>query len=158
MTSISKNVYVIKLDDIVNKYNNTYHRTTTMKPVDIKSSTYIDFNNENNKESPSDHARISKYKIIFAKPYLPNSSEEDFLIKKVKISVPWTYVIININSKGFVGVFYRRESQKTKQKEVKVNKGNKGNKQKIKAIKYVLNGKTTLVVLIVRLIKKTKYK
>ena len=90
MTSISKNVYVDKLDDIVNKYNNTYHRTTTMKPVDIKSSTYVDFNNENNKESPSDHARISKYKIIFAKPYLSNLSEEVFLIKKVKNSVPWT--------------------------------------------------------------------
>ena len=71
MTSISKNVYVDKLDDIVNKYDNTYHRTIKMKLVDIKSSTYTDFNKENNKEGPKfkvgNHLRISKYKSIFAK-------------------------------------------------------------------------------------------
>ena len=49
MTSISKNVYINKLDNIVNKYNNTYHRTIKMKPVDLKSSIYIDFNKESNK-------------------------------------------------------------------------------------------------------------
>ena len=42
MTSISKHVYIDKLEDIVNKYNNTYHRTINMKTVDVKSSTYID--------------------------------------------------------------------------------------------------------------------
>ena len=42
MTSVSKNVYIDKLSDIADKYNNTYHSTTKMKPVDIKSSTYID--------------------------------------------------------------------------------------------------------------------
>ena len=47
MTSILKNVYIDKLDDIVNKYKNTYHRTIKIKPVNIKSSTYIDFNKEN---------------------------------------------------------------------------------------------------------------
>ena len=52
MTSISKNVYIDKLDDIVNKYNNTYHRTIKMKPVDVKSNIYIDFNKENNKKVP----------------------------------------------------------------------------------------------------------
>ena len=48
-----KNVYIVyidKLDDIVNKYNNTYHSTTKMKPVDVKLSTYIDINKENNKK------------------------------------------------------------------------------------------------------------
>ena len=69
MTSISKNVYIDNLDDIVNKYNNTYHRTTKMKPVDVKSNIYVDFNKENNKEGPKfkvgDHVRISKYKNIF---------------------------------------------------------------------------------------------
>ena len=44
MTSVSKNVYIDKLDDVVNKYNSTYHRTIKMKPVDIKDNTYIDFN------------------------------------------------------------------------------------------------------------------
>ena len=63
MTSISKNVYIDKLDDIVNKYNNTYHRTIKMKAVDITPSMHIDFN----KEKVSDHVRLSKYKNIFVK-------------------------------------------------------------------------------------------
>ena len=71
MTSISKNVYVDKLDDIVNKYNDTYHRTVKTEPVDVKSSIYINFNKENNKEGPKfkvgDHVRISRYKNTFAK-------------------------------------------------------------------------------------------
>ena len=85
--SISKNMYTDKLHDIINKYNNTYHNTTKMKPLDVKS-TYIDFNKENNKEDlkfkVGDHVRISKYRNIFAKSYLPNLSEEVFLVKKVK--------------------------------------------------------------------------
>ena len=71
MTSISKNVYIDKLNDIINKYNNTYHRTIKMKPVDVKSSTYIDFNIENNKEGLKfkigDHVRISNIKIFLKK-------------------------------------------------------------------------------------------
>ena len=51
-TFVSKNVYIDKLDDIVNKLNNTYHRTIKMKPVDIKSSTFIDFGVENNEKNP----------------------------------------------------------------------------------------------------------
>ena len=88
MTSISKNVYIDKLDDIVNEYNNTY-RTIKMKPVDVKDNTYIDFKKEVNDKDPkfkvSDHIRISKYKNIFAKGYTPNWSEEVSVIKKVKI-------------------------------------------------------------------------
>ena len=71
MTPVSKNVHIDKLDDIVNKYNNTYHSKIKMKPFDVKSNTYIDFNKENNEEDPKfedgDHVRISKYKNIFAK-------------------------------------------------------------------------------------------
>ena len=52
MTPISKDVYIDKLDDIVNKYNNTYHRAIKMKPFDVKSSIYIDLNKENNKQGP----------------------------------------------------------------------------------------------------------
>ena len=66
MISISKNVYIDKLDEIVSKYNNPYHRTIKLKPADVKSSTYIDFNKENNKEGPKfkvgNHIRISKLK------------------------------------------------------------------------------------------------
>ena len=52
ITSISKNVYIDKLEYIVNKYNNTYHRTIKMKSADVKWSIYIDFNKKNNKEVP----------------------------------------------------------------------------------------------------------
>ena len=71
ITSTSKNMYVDKLDDIVNKYNNAYYRTIKMKAVDLKLSTYIDFNKENDKENPKfevdDHVKTSKHKSIFAK-------------------------------------------------------------------------------------------
>ena len=76
MTSLSKNVYIDKLDDFVRKYNNTYHTSIKMKPVDVKDNTYIDFKREiNDKDSKlkiGDHVRISKYKNIFAKEYMPN--------------------------------------------------------------------------------------
>ena len=75
MTSISKNVYIDKLDDIVNEYNNTYHRTIKMKPVDVKDNTYINLRKEVNDKDPKyiigDHVRISKYKNIFAIGYTP---------------------------------------------------------------------------------------
>ena len=71
MTSISKNVYINRLDDIVNEYNNTYNRTIKMKPVDVKDSTYIDFKKEVNYKDPKfkvgDHVTISKYRNIFGK-------------------------------------------------------------------------------------------
>ena len=70
VTSISENVYIDKLDDIVNEYNNTKHRTTKMKPIDVKNNTYIDFCKEVNdndlKFKVGDHVRISKCKNIFA--------------------------------------------------------------------------------------------
>ena len=100
MTSISKNVYIDKFDDIVNKYNNTYHSTTKMKAADVKSNTYINSGKEINNKDPKfkigDHVRISKYKNIFAKGYVPNCPEESFVIKKVKNNVPWTYAISDL--------------------------------------------------------------
>ena len=97
MTLLSTNVNIDQLDDIVGEYNNTYHITIKMKPVDVKDNTYIDFKKEVNDKDPKfkvgDHVRISKYKNIFAKGYTPNWSEEVFVIKKVKNTVPWTYVI-----------------------------------------------------------------
>ena len=71
MTSVSKNVYINKLDDIVNEYNNTYHRAIKVKPVDVKDNTYINTGKKVNDKDPKfqvgDHIRISKYKNIFAK-------------------------------------------------------------------------------------------
>ena len=76
MTSIPKNVYIDKLDYIVNKYNNIYHSTNEMKPVDVKSSAYINsskvINNEDPKFEIGDIVRISKCKNIFAKGYVRN--------------------------------------------------------------------------------------
>ena len=100
-TSISKNVYIHKLDDIVNEYNNAYHTTIKMKPIDVKDNTYINtdkkINNKNPRFKVGDRVRISKYKNIFAKGYTPNWSEEEFVVKKVKNTVPWTYVINDLN-------------------------------------------------------------
>ena len=80
MTSISRNVYIEKLDDIVDKFENTYQSTIEMKPVDVKSGTYIDFNKENNKKDPKfnvrDHVRISKYKNVFTKGYENNCKKQ----------------------------------------------------------------------------------
>ena len=81
-------MYIDKLVDIVNKYDNAYHRTTRIKPVDVKPSTYLDSSKEiNYKDSKfkiGDIVRISKYKNIFTKGYIPNWSEEIFVIKKKK--------------------------------------------------------------------------
>ena len=94
MTSVSKKMRVDKLDDIVNKYDNAYHSAIKMKPVEVKSNTYIDsskgINNKDPKFKIGDIVRISKYKIVFAKGYTPNWSEEVFVIKKVKNPVPET--------------------------------------------------------------------
>ena len=126
MASISKNVYIDKLDDIVNEYNNTQHRTIKMKPVDAKSNTYIDFEKEVNDKDPKskvgDHVRVSKYKNIFAKGYIPNWSEEAFVISKIKNTVPWTYVINDLNGEQIIGSFYEKELQKTNKKEFRIEK------------------------------------
>ena len=99
----SKNVYVDKLD-IVSKQNNTCYKTIKIKLVDVKSSMCIEKNDqEASKFEVGDHLRISKYESIFAKGYIPNCSEEDFLIEKIKNNVLWTYVISDLNGEGIVG-------------------------------------------------------
>ena len=70
MTAISKNVYFDVVDDIVNKYNNTIHRTIKMKPIDVADNSFAEYNEDLNKKDHKfkvgDYARISKYKNIFA--------------------------------------------------------------------------------------------
>ena len=126
MTSISKNVYIDKLDDIVDKYNNTYHTTIKMKSINVKDNTYINTSKEINNKDPKlkvgDRVRISKYKNIFAKGYMPNWSEEVFVIKKVKNTVPWAYVINDLNGEEIIGTFYEKELQKTNQEEFRIEK------------------------------------
>ena len=126
MTSISKNVYIDKLDDIAKKYNNTYHNSIKMKPTDVKDNTYIDLKKESNGKDPKfkvgDHVRISDYKNIFAKGYLPNWSEEIFIIKKIKKPIPWTYVLNDVNGKEIIGTLYENELQKTDQNKFRIEK------------------------------------
>ena len=126
MISISKHVYIDKLVDMLNEYNNRYHRTVKMKPLDVKYNTYIDSSKEVNDKDPKykvgDHVRISKYKTIFAKGYTPNSPEDVFVIKEVKNTVPWTYVIKDVNGEEIIGTFYGKELQETNQQEFRIEK------------------------------------
>ena len=111
MTSVSKNAYIDELDDIVNEYNDTYHRTIKMKPIDVKDNIdNIDkeVNDKNPKFKVGDHVGISKYKNVFAKGYKPNWSKEVFVIKEIKNTVPWTYVINYLNGKEIIGAFYKK--------------------------------------------------
>ena len=113
MTLISKDVYINKLDDIVNEYNNINHTTIKIRPVDVKDNTYIDFSKEISNEDPKfkvgDHVRISKYKNIFSEGYTPSWSEVAFVIKKVKNTVRWTQIINDLNGDEIIGTFYEQE-------------------------------------------------
>ena len=122
MTSVSKNVYIDKLDDIVNKYNNKYHNTIKMKPADVISNTYMESSKEINNKDPKfkfgDTVRISKYKSIFAKGYTPNWSEEAFVIKKAKNTLSWTYITSDLNGEEIVGTFYEKKNCKKQIKKM----------------------------------------
>ena len=124
VTAISKNVYFNVLDDIVNKYNNTVHRNIKIKPIDVTNDSFAECNEESNKKSPTlkvgDHVRISKHKNIFAKGYVPNWSEEIFIVSKIKNKFPWTYAINDLNGEEITGSFYEKELQKSNQKEFRI--------------------------------------
>ena len=97
-----------------------------MKPIDAKNNTYIDFEKEVNNKYPKfkvgDYVRISKYKNVFAKGYMPNWSEEVLIISKIKNTVPWTYVINDPNGEEIIVSFYEKELQKANQKEFRIEK------------------------------------
>ena len=126
MITISKNVYFDVLDDIVNNYNNTVHRTIKIKPIEVMDNYCVESNENFNKEDPKfkvdSHVRISKYKNSFAKGYTSNWPEEDFVINKIKNTVPWTYVINDLNGEEIIGSFYEKELQKTSQKEFTIKR------------------------------------
>ena len=126
MTAVSKNIYIDVLGDIVNKYNNTVHRTIKMKLIDVTSDSYAEYNEDSNVTNPKfkvgDHVRISKYKNIFAKGYTPNWSEEVFVVSKIKNTVPWTYVVSDLNGEEITGSFYEEEFQKASQEKFRIEK------------------------------------
>ena len=138
MISISKNVYMNKLDDIIIEHNNTYHTTIKIKLINVKDNAHINTDKEvNDKDAKSkggDHVRISKHTNIFAKGYTSNWSEEVFMIKGVKNAVPWTYVISDLNDEKITETFYEKELLKTNQEEFRIEKiiKRKGNKIYVK--------------------------
>ena len=140
--TVGKNAYFDVLDYIVDKYNNTYHNSIKMKPKDVTDSVFVEYSKESNKKDPKvkigDHVRISKYKNVFAKGYTPNWSEEIFIIKQIKNTAPWTYVISDLNGEKIVGSFYEKELQKTDQKEFRIEKviKNKGDKLFVRWKRY----------------------
>ena len=117
MTAIGKNVYWNVLDDAVAKYNDTINRSIGMKPKHVKQakkSVYVEGSNEKSARfSVGNRLRISKFKNIFAKGYTPNWSKEIFVVNKIKNTVPWTYVLKDLNGEDIIGSFYDRELQRT---------------------------------------------
>ena len=111
MTAVSKNVYFDVLDDIVDKYNNAVHRTIKMKPIDVKSDSYAEYNED-----------FNKYKNIFAKEYIQNWSEKVFVLTKIKNTVTGTYLLSELNSEKIPGSFYEKELQRTCQEKFRIEK------------------------------------
>ena len=95
-----------------------------MKAVDVKDNTYIDFIKKFKDKDPKckigDHVRISIHRNIFSKGFTPYWSEEVFVIKKVKNTVP--YVVNDLNDEEIIGTFYQKELQKTNQQEFRIEK------------------------------------
>ena len=118
MTAVSKNIYFDALDDIVDNYNKTFCRTIKMKPIDVKSDSYTEYNVDSNENYPKfkiGNVRISKYKNIFAKGYASNWSEEVFIIRRIKNTVSWTYVINDLKGEETVETFSEKVLQNTNQ-------------------------------------------
>ena len=109
-----------------------------MKPTDVGGDSFAKYNEESNEKDPKfkvgDHVRISKFKNVFAKYYTPNWSEEIFIVKKIKNTVPWKYIINDLNDVEIAASFYEKEFQKTNEKEFRIEKvtKRKGNKFYVK--------------------------
>ena len=101
MSVVSKNVYNNKLDKVVDKDNKTFRKIIKIKPTNVHLVTYIEYGVQHNDKDPKfsvgDHVRLSNYKKSFLKGYTLSWSEEVLVIKKVKITVPWISIIIDLN-------------------------------------------------------------
>ena len=95
-----------------------------MEPIDVTSDSYAECNEDSKVTKPKfkvgKHVRISKYKNIFAKGYTNNWSEKVFVASKIKGTVPWTYVIIDLNGGQIAGSLYEKELQKTSQEKFRM--------------------------------------
>ena len=97
-----------------------------MKPIDVTYYSYVEYDEDSNEKDPKfkvdDHVRVSKYKNIFAKGYIPNFSDEVFVISKIKNTFPWTHVLSDLNDEEITGSFYKKELQKTNQEKLRIEK------------------------------------
>ena len=123
---LKNKIYFNVLDDIVKKYNNTVHRTIKMKPIDVTSDSYAEYNEDFNETEPKfkvgDLVRISKYINDITKRYTQNWPEKAFFISKIKSTVPWTYVISDLNVDSITGSFYEKELQKIGKEKFRTEK------------------------------------
>ena len=155
MTSVSKNVYIDKWDNIANEYNNRYHRTVKMKPVDVKEKTCIDSmellhsNDKDPKFKVGDHVKISKYKNIFAKGYTPNWSEEVLLLIKLEIQFHGHMLLMILMEKKLCEHFVKKDCRRLIKKSIEQTKY-----LKERVINYMSNGKVKISHLLAGLIKK----
>ena len=121
MTAISKNVSYDALEDIVNKYKNTVHRTIKIKPIDVTNNSFVKYNEESNKKYPKfkvgDHVRISKFKNIFAKRYTPNWSEEVFIVVKLIIQSLGLMLLVIWMVKKYLEAFMKKNYRVTNQQK-----------------------------------------
>ena len=87
-----------------------------MKPIDVKSDSYAEYKVDSNDKDPKflidDHVRISNYKNIIAKGYVPNWSEEIFVIGEIKNTVSWTYVISVLNGEKLLELFMKKNCKR----------------------------------------------
>ena len=127
-----------------------------MKPIEVKGNTYINFIKDVNEKDPKfkvgDHVRISKYKKMLLKDILQIGLKKFFLIKEVNYTVPWIYVINDLNGEKIIGTFYEKELQKPNQQGLAQKKSLKD-----KEINYMPNGKDMIIHLIAGLIKMILY-
>ena len=119
-------MYIDKVDGVVKKYNNTNHNTIKMKPVNVKSNTYVNSSKEINNRDPKfkigNIVRISQCKNVSTKSCVTNWSEEVFMIKRIRNIEPWTYVINDLKGEEIVETFYKKELQKKIKESLELNK------------------------------------
>ena len=146
MNSVSKNVYIYKVDDKVNKYNNTYHSIINMKPVDVKSSTYFDSSKENNNNDPNLKLVIlleyQNTKTFLQKVTFQIGLQKFLRLKKLKILFRG-HVVNDPNGEEIAGTFYEKELQK-KKKKIKNGLQLKESSRK-EVINYMLHWKDTII-------------
>ena len=126
MTAISKNVYFDVLDDIVNKYNNTVHKTIKMKPIDVTSDSFAEYNEDSNKKILN-LKLVIMLEFLSTKLFLLNDmllicQKKSLLLIKLRMLFFWSYVINDLNGEEIKGSFYEKELQKTNQHEFRIEK------------------------------------